>query len=172
MCCSVTSGQRPWRGLPSCLRGGCGEKVAQHQKQKSKSVSVLHGCQRLKRLSFQRSASQGLTQWHGDCSHSSTPRLLGRVYTAPAFWPGLPWKNEFPPQCTTMLREAGARARACCDVNLMTSCCSDGWSKQLNKGIVVFLLHFVGKGPLRLSYRSLLGNSGASVSTVEYNAAS
>lgn len=110
----------------------------------------------IKRLSFQHSASRGPTQWHGDCSHSSTPRLLGRVYTTPAFWPGIPWKNEFPPQCTTMLREARARARACCDVNLMTSCCSDGRSKQLNKGIVVFMLHFVGKRPLRLSYRSLL----------------
>lgn len=56
-----------------------------------------------------------------------------------------------------MLREARARARACCDVNLMTSRCSDGRSTQLNKGIVVFMLHFVGKGPLRLSYCSLLG---------------
>lgn len=111
----------------------------------------------IKRLSFQHSGSRGPTEWHGDCSHSSTPRLPGRVYTTPAFWPGIPWKNEFPPQCTTMLREARARARACCDVNLMTSCCSDGRSKQLNKGIVVFSLHFVGKGPLRLSYCSLLG---------------
>ncbi len=111
----------------------------------------------IKRLSFQHSALWGPTQWPGDCSHSSAPRLLGRVYTTPAFWPGIPWKNEFPPQCTTMLREARARAHACCDVNLMTSCCSDGRSKQPNKGIVVFLLHFVGKGPLGLSYCSLLG---------------
>lgn len=39
---------------------------------------------------------------------------------------------------------------ACCDVNLMTSCCSDGRSKQLNKGIVVFSLYLMGKGPLCL----------------------
>lgn len=98
-------------------------------KTKSKSVSVRHGCQGLKGCPL-------TTQWHGDCSHSSMPRLLGWVYTTPAFWPGIPWKNEFPPQCTTMLREARARVRACCDVNLMTSCCSDGRSKRLNKGIV------------------------------------
>ncbi len=35
MCCGLTSGQRPWRGLQSCPQGGCGEKVAQHQKQKA-----------------------------------------------------------------------------------------------------------------------------------------
>lgn len=111
----------------------------------------------IKRLSFQHSAFWGLTQWPSNCSHFSMPRLLGRVYTTPAFWPGIPWKNKFPPECTTMLREARARACACCDVNLMTSCCSDGRFKQLNKGIVVFLLHFVGKGSLCLSNCSLLG---------------
>lgn len=100
----------------------------------------------IKRLSFQHSASWGLTQWLGNCFYSSTPRLLGRVYATPAFWPGILWKDEFPPECTTMLLEARARARACCDVNLMTSCCSDRRSKQPNKGIVVFLLHFVGEG--------------------------
>lgn len=111
----------------------------------------------IKRLSFQRSASRGLTQWPSDCSHFSMPRLLGRVYTTPAFWPGIPWINEFPPECTTMVGEARARACACCDVNLMTSRCSDGRFKQLNKGFVVFVLLFVGKGPPRLSYCSLLG---------------
>lgn len=45
-----------------------------------------------------------------------------------------------------MLWEARARADARCDVNLMTSCCSDGRSKRLNEGIVVFLLRFVQKG--------------------------
>ena len=45
-------------------------------------------------------------------------------------------------QCSGEQR-AGARAR--CGVNSMTSCCSDGRPKQMNKGIVVFLLHFVGK---------------------------
>ena len=127
-----------------------------HIKNKKQICLCLSRLPGIKRLSFQHLVLRGLTQWHSDCSHSSMPRLLGRVYTTPAFWPDIPWKNEFPPQCTTMLREARARARACCDVNLMTSRCSDGRSKQPNKGIVVFLLHFVGKGPLCLSYSSLL----------------
>lgn len=111
----------------------------------------------IKRLSFEQLDSQGLTQQHCFCSHSSTPRLWGRVHASPAFWPGIRSKNEFPPQCTTMHREARARARACCDVNLMTSCCSDGRSKQLNKAIVVFLLHFVKTGgALHLKGCSLL----------------
>lgn len=119
-------------------------------KTKSKSVFVLHGCQGLKGCLFRAQPCEG--------SHSNTgtvpishrqERLLGRADATLAFWPGIPWKNEFPSECTTMLREARARARACCDVNLMMSCCSDGGSKQLNKGIVVFLLHFVKKGAPR-----------------------
>lgn len=42
----------------------------------------------------------------------------------PCFLTWYALKNGFPPQCTTMMWEAGARASACCDVNLMTSCCS------------------------------------------------
>lgn len=68
-----------------------------------------------------------------------------------------------------------ARVRACCDVNLMTSCCSDGRSKQLNKGVVVlfffcFLLHLCGEeGPITHPAASLwLENREASVGTVEY----
>lgn len=39
-----------------------------------------------------------------------------------------------------MLQEAKARADACCDVNLMTSRCLDGTSKELNEGIVVVVV--------------------------------
>lgn len=68
--------------------------------------------------------------------------------------------------------EARARVRACCDVNLMTSCCSDGRSKQLNKGIVVFSpLCRKGAPPPVLLLSSRVPNSEASVSTVAYNSA-
>lgn len=44
--------------------------------------SLLPG---IKRFSFQHLALRGLTHWLDDCSHSVMPRLLGRVYTTPAF---------------------------------------------------------------------------------------
>lgn len=115
---------------------------------KSKSVSVLHGCPGLKGCPV-------TTQWHADCSHSSVPGLLRWVDVISAFWPCIPWKDEFPPQCITMLQEAKARADACCDVNLMTSRCLDGTSKRAQwRDCCCFfcfftlpLLHSVGEGP-------------------------
>lgn len=164
MCSSHPSGQRPWRGLQSCLEWEMERKWRniKNKKQICLCTSRLPGIK----------GCPLTTQWHGDCSHSSKPRLLGWVCATPAFWPGIPWKNEFPPQCTTMLWEARARVRACCDVNLMTSCCSDGRSKQLNKGIVVFSpLCRRGAPPPVLLLSSRAPNSEASVSTVAHNSA-
>lgn len=130
-------------------RGGCPEalartavpllglnitrKVARHQKTKSKSVSVLHGCQGLKGRSYNWRTSTVARR----LSPSLNAKAAGMSLCHPGFLTWYPLKNGFPPQCTTMMWEARARPSACCDVNLMTSCCSDGRSKQLNKGIVV-----------------------------------
>lgn len=109
------------------------QKVARHQKTKSKSVSVLHGCQGLKGCSYNWRTSTVARR----LSPSLNAKAAGMSLCHPCFLTWYPLKNEFPPQCTTMMWEARARPSACCDVNLMTSCCSDGRSKQLNKGIVV-----------------------------------
>lgn len=76
--------------IQSCPWRGYGEKVAQHQKTKSKSVFVLHGCQRLKgcplnswtRKDLHSSTASVPIPQRQDCEDESMPVLLFDLVSA------------------------------------------------------------------------------------------
>lgn len=147
---------------PVLSLGENGEKVAQHQKQKANlSLSVMAARNQkvvLSTLCLVRANTAARRPFP-----FLNAKTSGQDCASPAFWPGIPWKNEFPPECTTILWKAWARARARCGVNSMTSCCSDDGSKQMNQAIVVFFAPFRREvGVFSAS------NSGDSVSKLEY----
>lgn len=116
-CCSLSSGPRPWRGLRVCPQGGCLRESGTTSKKKKRQICLCPSwLPEIKRLSFQRSASPGLTQQHSDRSHSSTPRLRGRVNGNPCFLTCIPlkeWVSSWVHHNTPGSKGQGARLLWC-----------------------------------------------------------